>query len=288
MALTADRNTPRADGAIQSYPMLAAKLAYAGGIAVLDSSGWCKPAVTGTGLICVGRFEERVDNSDGGNGDLSVKVRAGVYRYANSADSDQITKAEIGDNCYLVDDATVAKTDGSTTRSIAGRVEQVDDLGVWVAMGMSVTSAPGGGLLAASNLSDVNSKSTSRGNLGVYEKMGTPSFVIGAEGSNIINVGIQLKDSAGTDLAVRGSVYAYLSDDANGDSIVATAPSGTVVIGTDGVLIDPGTTKKAFTLVSESDGDIDINITEAGAKTAYLILVMPDGRLVASGAITFA
>lgn len=115
------------------------------------------------------------------------------------------------------------------------------------------------------------------------------SFVIGAEAANVINVGIQLKDDkAQADLAVRASIRAYLSDDANGDSIIATAPSGAVAIGTDGVLYDVGGAKKVFFLTSEADGDIDINITEAGAKTAYLVLVMPNGRLVASGAITFA
>lgn len=122
-----------------------------------------------------------------------------------------------------------------------------------------------------------------------YEKMGIPSFVIGAEGGspNAINVAIQLKDSSGADLAVRGSVFAYLSDDANGDSIAASAPSGGVAIGTDGLAI-PVVADKAFQLVSEADGDIDLDITEGGIDTWHLILIMPDGRLVASDAITFA
>ena len=47
-------------------------------------------------------------------------------------------------------------------------------------------------------------------------------------------------------------------------------------------------TKKVYLLTGESDGDIDIDITETGVATWYLILVMPDGRHVASGAITFA
>jgi hypothetical protein len=133
----------------------------------------------------------------------------------------------------------------------------------------------------------------SRNKLGSIEQLQNlhldASFVIGAEASNVINVGIQLKEGkSGIDLAVRASIRAYLSDDANGDSIVATAPSGTVVIGTDGVLYDVGSAKKMFLLTSESDGDIDMNITEAGAKTMYLILVDPAGRLIPSGAITFA
>lgn len=113
-------------------------------------------------------------------------------------------------------------------------------------------------------------------------------FTIGAEGGGgtTINVAIQLKDGkTGSDCSVRRSVLAYLSDDANGDSIVATAPSGGWAIGTDGLLI-PLVSGKAAMLVSESDGDIDITITEAGAKICYLIVVA-GGILHASGAITF-
>ena len=113
------------------------------------------------------------------------------------------------------------------------------------------------------------------------------TFTIGAEAANVINVGIQLTDANDDDVAVRSTLYAYLSDDANGDSIVATAPDGGVAIGTDG-LADPVTANKSFMLTSESDGDIDINITEAGTKTAYLVLVLPNGKRVVSDAITHA
>lgn len=251
-------------------------------------------------------------------------------------------------------------------------------------------------------------------------------FTIGAEGSNIINVGIQLKGANYEDIAARAMVFAYLSDDANGDSITALAPNTGVAIGTDGLLVPSGaltngllvhgtltidavaekfktttvavytigggfftkaattalvfsashvitaskfgviliqinaagtvSTKvpaspqaynsaplalaalptpdagnvalgyiaiennagdwtantddltdasdvttaaftnttvqnnqaKAFMLTSESDGDIDINITETGVKTWYLNVVMPDGTIETSGAITFA
>lgn len=125
-------------------------------------------------------------------------------------------------------------------------------------------------------------------------KIGTvfgASFVIGAEtGGNTKAVAIQLKGQGNEDLPVRGAVHAYFSDDAFGNSVIATAPSGAVAIGTDGLLMDQDATpgKKRFLLVSEDDGDIDITIIEAGAKTMYLILIMPDGSLVPSGAIVFA
>jgi len=113
-------------------------------------------------------------------------------------------------------------------------------------------------------------------------------FTVGAEAANAINVALQLKDAQGNDLAVHSSVFAYLSDDASGNSIVSAAPDGGWAIGTDGLLI-PVVANKAAHLTSESDGDIDVTITHAaGAKTCYLIVVLPNGKLSASGAITFA
>lgn len=111
-------------------------------------------------------------------------------------------------------------------------------------------------------------------------------FTIGAETANVINVGIQFKDGT-KDVAERVSVNAYLSDDANGDSVAGTAPT-TVAIGTDGLAI-PLVAGKAWILTSEADGDIDLNITlSSGADTWYLVIVLPDGRLKVSAAITFA
>ena len=113
------------------------------------------------------------------------------------------------------------------------------------------------------------------------------TFTIGTEATNVINVGIQLHKVSGGNLDVRGALMAYLSDDANGDSITATGPSTESAIGTDGVL-GILLAKKIYFLVSESDGDIDIDLTETGAATWYLVLVMPSGKLVVSSAITFA
>ena len=112
------------------------------------------------------------------------------------------------------------------------------------------------------------------------------SFTIGAETANAITVNIQFKDKL-KDVAERVSVTAYLSDDANGDSVAGTAPTS-VAAGTDGVYI-PIVAGKCFQLISEADGDMDLVVTlSSGADTWYLILIMPDGSLVASEALTFA
>lgn len=96
---------------------------------------------------------------------------------------------------------------------------------------------------------------------------------------------VQLKDADGSDLAVRGSVFIYLSADANGDAISA-APSGGWAITTDGLLISQ-VTNLAAQFISESDGDIDFTITEAGALTLYVIMVLPNGKMIASSALVF-
>lgn len=114
------------------------------------------------------------------------------------------------------------------------------------------------------------------------------SFTVGAEntGAGTINVAIQLKDWNGVDLAHRATLLWYLSSDANGDAIAA-ATSGGIAIGTDGLLIE-WTANVSGIVTSEADGDIDVTLTEAGAGTWYLVLVLPGGRLAVSGAITFA
>jgi hypothetical protein len=114
------------------------------------------------------------------------------------------------------------------------------------------------------------------------------TFTIGAEAANAITVNIQLKNAMGRDLSIRNAVLAYLSNDANGDSIEAASAGLSVAIGTDGVLSELAT-DNTFMLISEVDGDIDVVVTETtGANTMYLVLVMPDGRLVPSAVLTFA
>lgn len=133
-ALTADRATAERQGDEFSFDVAAAVVCRAGGIAVLDASGNVKPGVVAADLICVGMFAETVDNSAGAAAAVKAKVRRGVFRFGNSAAGDAITKAHIGDTCYIVDDQTVALTNSSATRSIAGKIVDVDSAGVWVAI----------------------------------------------------------------------------------------------------------------------------------------------------------
>ena len=116
--------------------------------------------------------------------------------------------------------------------------------------------------------------------------IGGAKFTIGTESADVINVAVQLLDEFGADLAERGAVMTYLSDDANGDSHHGADAALSAAVGTDGVLVDLAT-DGPYLLISETDGDIDVNFTKTDADTLFLIVILPDGTLAASAAITW-
>lgn len=113
------------------------------------------------------------------------------------------------------------------------------------------------------------------------------TIVVGAESSNARAITVQLTDSAGADLAVRGVVLIAVLLDANGDAFVVTGGSTGIAIGTDGAL-HTITAKKLFLAISEADGDIDLTWTDTGTEAAYLGVILPNGRIVISDALTNA
>jgi len=111
------------------------------------------------------------------------------------------------------------------------------------------------------------------------------TFTIGTEAANVINVAMQLL-AGGVALGRSAVVDVYLSDDADGIGISGTAPATSVAIGTDGSIIFTKTAKLAFEVDSEVDGDIDMDITETGGDTWYMVVVA-NGIKYVSDAITF-
>lgn len=111
------------------------------------------------------------------------------------------------------------------------------------------------------------------------------SIVVGAESTNVRAITIQLKDGEGTDAAVRSAVQIAVLADANGDAFVATGGSTGIAIGTDGALV-PIVAKKLFMAISEADGDIDLTWTDTGTEVAYLVVILPNGKMIISAALT--
>jgi len=132
---------------------------WQGSIVVQDPfSGYARNGYTATGLIVLGRAEQPTfgslpvvvppgigsnvyDNTSGANGGLNVYYRQGVFNFANSGGVDLCAVTNIGSDCYIVDDQTVALTDGVGTRSRAGKIMNVDSAGVWVQMGAAFAGA---------------------------------------------------------------------------------------------------------------------------------------------------
>jgi len=137
MALSTGRATPRRNGDQFADSVGANAVIHPGALVMLNATGYLVQGATATGQVARGVSEESetVDNTGGADGAKTCKVRKGVFRFKNSTSADEITLAEIGDDCYIVDDETVAKTDGTATRSIAGKIEDVDSAGVWVKVG---------------------------------------------------------------------------------------------------------------------------------------------------------
>lgn len=132
MPLTKDRDTVRRDGVQYSDPVAAATRIFTGSLVCLNAAGDAVPGSTATTLKARGVAQEHVDNRDGAAGDLRIETRRGVFPFANSTTTDEITRADIGNSAYIVDDQTVAKTSATSTRSIAGVIRDVDSNGVWV------------------------------------------------------------------------------------------------------------------------------------------------------------
>lgn len=131
MALAKDRNTPFRHVTEYVIPIAAGVTCFAGGIACLSATGFGRPGYVATTLKTLGVFVDQVTNA-GADGAVTARVRRGTYRFKNSASTDAIALTDIGATCYVVDDETVAKTNGTNTRSAAGIIRDVDAQGVWV------------------------------------------------------------------------------------------------------------------------------------------------------------
>jgi hypothetical protein len=247
--LSTDRSWEEREGRDFSRLVKDAVLIYEGAFVVLDSSGYAKPGVTATGLVADGIALEQADNSLGAAGAIRVKVRKGNFVFANSSSSDEITKAEIGDMCYIVDDATVAKTSGGGTRSAAGTIVDVEDDGVWVSVGTAVVISAG--LLAANNLSEVTA-ATARANIGANK------VVVSLRATNLVGSGAVLYGIVSPVAGTITKIWSVLKGHAlaTGDATLTGKINGTAI------------TAGAITITQSGSaiGDID-SATPSALKT---------------------
>lgn len=138
-AVAAKRDTPRkgtdAIPSTLSFDVYTGTTIYEGTIVAVDTThGYAVAGATSTTHKVVGVAKASVANT-GASGAKKVEVTQGPHKFFNSAAADAITVAETMGLCYLVDNQTVAKTNGTNTRSPAGIILEVDADGVWVWIG---------------------------------------------------------------------------------------------------------------------------------------------------------
>ncbi|HUY26151.1 MAG TPA: hypothetical protein VMV27_01915 [Candidatus Binataceae bacterium] len=147
------RNTPElADGGrMRVLPVEANTNVYLGGIVALDAAGNAVPAAasvspTVVALRIIGRAEmvlngipgENALNNPGAAGAISIVARKGVFLFDNATGLDAIAAANVGSECFALDDHTVSMNDrasGDTvqTRAAAGQIVAIDASGgIWV------------------------------------------------------------------------------------------------------------------------------------------------------------
>ncbi len=132
MPLTASRNTPFKDGHLLPYKVAAGAKIFAGALVCLNAAGFLVPGSISSTLTYVGRAEDFVDNTAGVDGDKVVLVRRRkAFKFVNSG-TDPVGQADMNKTVYVVDDQTVAKTNGAGARSAAGRLVGIEPDGVWI------------------------------------------------------------------------------------------------------------------------------------------------------------
>lgn len=135
VALTSARNFPRRNGEDFSGPAAANVNIHEGALVARNAAGDVTPGAVSATLKACGVATASVNNVGGAIGAQQVQYKKGVFLFANEA-TDAITKADIENNAFIFDDQTVARTNGGSTRSIAGRIVDVDANGVWVRVGI--------------------------------------------------------------------------------------------------------------------------------------------------------
>lgn len=112
-------------------PVLGGVHIYQGALICVEAGvGLAKPAIEDTGLVALGVAEYEVDATNADDGAMFVHVKPGRWSGFSSATAgDAITAADIANVVYMVDDNTLAKTDGTGTRSPAGTFLGFDDRG---------------------------------------------------------------------------------------------------------------------------------------------------------------
>lgn len=127
--LTSSRNTIEihTGGMKYFFHRIAGAEIFAGSLVAQNASGEAVPAADAAGLVILGRAENSAAPGE------AVAVKRASFIYDNGEGAEALTVADIGKECFVLDDATVGKT-GGTNKVKAGVVLDVTPDGVAIVM----------------------------------------------------------------------------------------------------------------------------------------------------------
>jgi len=139
-ALSADKKTEYTDGKMMVLSVAAADTIYAGALTSVNAAGYAIAGADTASTIFVGISREYVDNSLGADGAKTVLVqRAGVFKMLLGT---AITIANVGDNVFIADDATVDLTANVTNNIYVGIIANyIDTTHAWVDITRAIQQA---------------------------------------------------------------------------------------------------------------------------------------------------
>jgi len=130
-ALTTDRTSPQRTGDLVA-PIQGSNVIFAGSIVAVGTDGLALPAANTSSLKVLGRAEVKSDNTGVNySATKNIQVRRGIFQWDNGA-SNNLTRANIADLAYAIDDQTVGRTNEATNAVVVGRIVDVDASGIWV------------------------------------------------------------------------------------------------------------------------------------------------------------
>lgn len=140
MALSAARDTKTRNIKDKVYiPLKANAVVYQGGMVAVDATGYGVDAGASTAYQVVLIATESVDNTGGSSGAVGVNCYEAEAYFANSSTS-ACDQTCLGNHVYVEDDQTLAKTNETSTLSVAGRCTGFDSGGVWVRLGFGMVA----------------------------------------------------------------------------------------------------------------------------------------------------
>lgn len=130
-ALAADRDPRRKEGLLGTGKAYQSVTIYGGALVMFNATGYVVPGADTASQIFAGVANKQVDNSSGSSGDLDVEFyREGLFMVTLDT---AITRANVGDQVYLVDDQTVDLVANVTNNIYCGVIaEYIDTTHAWI------------------------------------------------------------------------------------------------------------------------------------------------------------